>query len=279
MTSPPLPLPFPSLQFMDSAACSMIDSHHGYDVVKIERMQRYGPDRGKKIKYDAPKCNETYNNVMGQVDRLDQLRASKKGFGTLELTRKRHKWTDKFADVLKDLGNTVALTLYNEAGDGVETPVSHPEFIIQVHEDWLNAESWYSAASGGRRRSAAPAPVPNTYVSDAPEAAAVKRARAARHVHPNLPAEDDEGGRLGDDSQRRRAVHRMQAARQREAPDNLGVQGLRPPLLSPPGEVLRALPQEARGRVVDAPCHAPQAEGGREGREGQPQEANRARRR
>ena len=147
---------------MDSAACSMIDSHHGYDVVKIERMQRYGPDRGKKIKYDAPKCNETYNNVMGQVDRLDQLRASKKGFGTLELTRKRHKWTDKFADVLKDLGNTVALTLYNEAGDGVETPVSHPEFIIQVHEDLLNAESWYSAASGGRRRSAAPAPVPNT---------------------------------------------------------------------------------------------------------------------
>ena len=147
---------------MDSAACSMIDSHHGYDVVKIERMQRYGPDRGKKIKYDAPKCNETYNKVMGQVDRLDQLRASKKGFGTLELTRKRHKWTDKFADVLKDLGNTVALTLYNEAGDGVETPVSHPEFIIQVHEDWLNAESWYSAASGGRRRSAAPAPVPNT---------------------------------------------------------------------------------------------------------------------
>ena len=119
------------------------------------RMQRDGPNAGTQQPIPAPVCNETYNKQMGEVDRLDQLRASKKGFGSVELNRRRTKWTDKFDGVMFDLGNTIASTVHSAMHNGSPQHIDHKEFLWQVHEDWLVAAKWYSARRSMPQRQAA----------------------------------------------------------------------------------------------------------------------------
>ena len=139
--------------FMDSAACAMIDTHHGNATTQVDRMMKDGPYRGQKVKITAPLANETYNKLMGYVDRFDQLRASKKGFDSLELNRRRTKYTDKFDSVISDFANTLAYSVFATLHEGGPHYVDNREFRWLVHQDWLSAAEWITAR-GARSRAA-----------------------------------------------------------------------------------------------------------------------------
>ena len=78
-------------QFMDCGACSMIDTHFGFVLSDLQRKTRAGPGAGQIEYIQGPQANASYQHIMTAVDQIDQVRASKKGFGSTELNRRRGK--------------------------------------------------------------------------------------------------------------------------------------------------------------------------------------------
>ena len=136
-----------AIAFMDNAGCYMLDTSAGGQLAELPRMQKKGKDRGKTIPVTGPLCNVYYQQTMGVIDGQDSMRCSKKGFGSVALSRRRRKWTNKFFDNMLDFANMAGGKLYMAIHAGTSSDLSYIDILWDFHDFLISSPGWWGTAT------------------------------------------------------------------------------------------------------------------------------------
>jgi hypothetical protein len=128
------------VSYMDKGVCYMVDSFLGNVPAVVLRKDK----GGETMELPMVESINIYNQYMGGVDQLDQLRTAR--LGSLTMMTRRSKWTVKYFEAVLDLYLVNAYRIYSYIH--AEEQMTRIEFLMEIQKHLVNVAHHTTLFSG-----------------------------------------------------------------------------------------------------------------------------------